>query len=295
MKYKKISGCGTALVTPFKQDLEIDYDAFRALVKRQVREGAHFLVPIGTTGEAPTLEDEEKLRLTEICIEESRGKLPVVPGVGANSTKQTIKNIELLSKAGPDGFLVVTPYYNKPTQEGLYLHFKAVAESTDLPIIMYNVPGRTGVNMTAETCLRLAEINNIIGTKEASSNYEQISEIIRNGGYEFSVFSGNDAEILPLMVTGAEGVISVASNIDPETVSLLVENIRQGNINISASIHHKLSPLFKSCFLESDPIPVKEALSQMGLIENVLRPPLYKANESASKLMAATLKELKLV
>lgn len=295
MATKKIMGCGTALITPFKENLEVDFDAFRALVKRQIEAEIHFLVPLGTTGETPCLEDEEKFELLKITNEEARGKIPVVAGAGLNSTKKTIENMRMLEKAGVDAFLVVTPYYNKPTQDGLYNHFKEVAEATDKPVIMYNVPGRTGVNMTAQTCLRLAEIKNIIGTKEASGNYAQISEIINNAPEDFLILSGNDDEVLSLMATGAHGVISVASNIAPEKMVSLVENLQSRSVTNAASIHHRLSSLFKNCFIESNPIPVKEALAQMGLIQNYLRPPLYKAQESTSKLMSQTLKELKLI
>jgi len=295
MATKKIMGCGTALITPFKENLEVDFDAFRALVKRQIEAEIHFLVPLGTTGETPCLEDEEKFELLKITNEEARGKIPVVAGAGLNSTKKTIENMRMLEKAGVDAFLVVTPYYNKPTQDGLYNHFKEVAEATDRPVIMYNVPGRTGVNMTAQTCLRLAEIKNIIGTKEASGNYAQISEIINNAPEDFLILSGNDDEVLSLMATGAHGVISVASNIAPEKMVSLVENLQSRSVTNAASIHHRLSSLFKNCFIESNPIPVKEALAQMGLIQNFLRPPLYKAQESTSKLMTQTLKELKLI
>lgn len=295
MATKKIIGCGTALITPFTENLEVDYDAFRALVKRQIEAEIHFLVPLGTTGETPCLEDEEKMELLKITNEEARGKIPVVAGAGLNSTKKTVENIKMLEKAGVDAFLVVTPYYNKPTQDGLYNHFREVAESTDKPIIMYNVPGRTGVNMTAQTCLKLAEIKNIIGTKEASGNYAQISEIINNAPEDFIILSGNDDEVLSLMATGAHGVISVASNVAPEKMVSLVENLQARSVTNAASIHHRLSSLFINCFIESNPIPVKEALAQMGLIQNFLRPPLYKAQESTSKLMTQTLKELRLI
>lgn len=295
MATKKIIGCGTALITPFTENLEVDYDAFRALVKRQIEAEIHFLVPLGTTGETPCLEDEEKMELLKITNEEARGKIPVVAGAGLNSTKKTVENVKMLEKAGVDAFLVVTPYYNKPTQDGLYNHFREVAESTEKPIIMYNVPGRTGINMTVQTCLKLAEIKNIIGTKEASGNYAQISEIINNAPEDFIILSGNDDEVLSLMATGAHGVISVASNVAPEKMVSLVENLQSRSVTNAASIHHRLSSLFKNCFIESNPIPVKEALAQMGLIQNFLRPPLYKAQESTSKLMTQTLKELRLI
>jgi 4-hydroxy-tetrahydrodipicolinate synthase len=291
---KKLHGCGTALVTPFTKNLEVDYKTYRKLVIRQIKNKVHFLVPLGTTGETPCLEEHEKIQITEITVEAAADKIPVIVGASSNSTKQTINNIQLLDKIGVDGFLVVTPYYNKPTQQGLYNHFKAVAETTNKPIIMYNVPGRTGVNMTAETCLKLAEIKNIIATKEASSNYSQISEIIRNSPKHFSVFSGNDDETLALMATGAKGVISVASNIAPKEVSKLAQLLLDGSYPAAQKLHHLLSILFKNCFVETSPIPVKAGMYKMGLIENVLRPPLYPATAATLALIEKTLKLLSL-
>ena len=291
----EIKGCGTALVTPFGKNLDVDFVAFRKLVRRQIAGGIHFLVPLGTTGETPCLEENEKIHLLEITVEETGGRIPVVTGAGSNNTKEVIRNMHVLGKTGVDAFLIVTPYYNKPTQSGLYNHFKAVAESTDKPVIMYNVPGRTSVNMTAETCLKLAEIKNIIATKEASSNYGQISEIIRNAPKGFSVLSGNDDETLSLCATGAGGVVSVASNIAPELLSGFANKLLEGNFDEAAGLHHKLTPLFKNCFVESNPIPVKSALHRMGLIENVLRPPLYASEKKTDEIMEKTLKDLNLI
>ena len=290
----EIKGCGTALITPFKEDLSVDYDVFRSLVKRQIDNGIHFIVPLGTTGETPCLEDDEKTKLLEISVEEAKGKIPVVVGAGSNSTKQVINNIREFEYTGVDAFLIVTPYYNKPTQAGMYNHFKAISESTDKNIIMYNVPARTSVNMNADTCLRLAELENIIATKEASSNYDQISEIIRNSPEGFSVLSGNDDETLSLCVTGAKGVISVASNLAPKELSDYLTLIMKFDFENAAKEHLRLMPLFKNCFIESNPIPVKAGFAYLGLIENVLRPPLYTSTRKTFDIMAGTLQNLKI-
>ncbi len=233
---KEITGCGTALITPFEKNLSVDYNAFRKLVRRQIEGGIHFLVPLGTTGETPCLEDKEKLQLVEITVEEVGGRIPVVVGVGSNNTNHVIHNIHMFSKTNVDAFLVVTPYYNKPTQQGMVNHFTAIAESTDKPIIMYNVPARTSVNMSSETALKLAEVKNIIATKEASSNYAQISEIIRNAPDGFSVLSGNDDETLSLVATGAKGLISVASNIAPELMSEFLNKLLNDEFEDGAGI-----------------------------------------------------------
>ncbi len=290
MKNFSLSGCGTALVTPFKGEA-VDYDAFASLVDRQVRAGVHFLVPLGTTGETPCLDDGEKIRLLEITKEHSDG-LPVLAGVGTNSLKATLSNMKLLEPHGADAFLVVVPYYNKPTQEGQYQYFKALAENTGKPIVLYNVPGRTGVNMAAETTLRLAEIDNIVAVKEASSNYQQISKVIGAAPEGFSVLSGNDDETLSLMATGASGVVSVASNVAPELVVRMVEAAQRGDFSAARQLHHRLSPLFRNCFVESNPIPAKAALAGMGLIENTLRLPLVPASEATCRLMQDTVKDL---
>lgn len=285
-------GCGTALVTPFR-DGKVDYGTFASLVDRQVEAGVHFLVPLGTTGETPCLEESEKERILEITIEH-RKNLPVVVGGGSNSLLHTTESIRLLEKYSPDAYLIVVPYYNKPTQKGLYEYFKAVAGCTDKAIVLYNVPGRTGLNMTAETTLRLAEIPNIVAVKEASGNYAQISEIIRNAPEGFNVLSGNDDETLSLMATGAKGIISVASNIVPDEMAALAEALLGGDMAEARRLHHRLSPLFRNCFIESNPIPVKSAMALMGLIENELRLPLVPASERTEAVLKTTLKELDL-
>ena len=290
MKNLKLSGCGTALVTPFRNG-NVDYDTYVRLLDRQVKAGIHFLVPLGTTGETPCLDVSERLRILELTVEHCAGR-PVVVGGGTNSLSQTLGSIRELERFGPDAYLIVVPYYNKPTQQGMYEYFKAVAESTDKGIVLYNVPGRTGANLKAETTLRLAEIPNVIAVKEASGNYAQISEIIRNAPENFSVLCGNDEETLPLMATGAAGVISVASNIDPEDMVALAEAMLRDDIAAARTLHHKLTPLFRNCFVESNPIPVKAAMAVMGLMENSLRLPLCRASESTCELLRQTVKEL---
>lgn len=293
MKNLNLSGCGTALVTPFR-DGEVDYAAFSALVDRQIAAGIHFLVPLGTTGETPCLSDEERIRLLEITVEKCGGR-PVVVGGGTNSLVQTVRSIRLLEPYGADAFLIVVPYYNKPTQEGLYEYFKAVADAAGKPVVMYNVPSRTGVNMTAETALRLAEIENIVAVKEASGNYAQISEIIRNAPEGFSVLSGNDDETLSLMATGAAGVISVASNIAPGMMVEMVEAMQDNDLPKARALHHRLSPLFRNCFVESNPVPVKAGLAAMGLAMEEYRLPLVPGTRNTYELMRKTVEDLGLL
>ena len=288
-----LRGCGTALVTPFRNG-EVDYEAFAALVDSQVNAGIDFLVPLGTTGETPCLTDEEKIKVLTLAKERSCGK-PVVAGVGTNSLEHTIANIRLLEPHGVDVFLVVVPYYNKPPQEGMYQYFKAVAESTSKPVLLYNVPGRTGSNMEAATTLRLAQIDNIIGIKEASSNRGQILDIIAGRPEGFLVLSGNDDETYPLMKAGADGVISVASNIAPEMVAELAHAMLDGKIEKAAGLHEKLSPLFRNCFVESNPIPAKAGLAAMGMMANGLRLPLVPCQQKTYDLMVETIKDLSII
>ena len=293
MNTAKFRGCGTALITPFKNGA-VDYDAYATLVDRQVAGGVDFLVPLGTTGETPCLSDEEKVKILQITKKHAAG-LPLVVGAGTNSLEHTIENIKLLEPYGVDAFLVVVPYYNKPPQEGMYQYYKAVAESTQKPIILYNVPGRTGSNMTAETTLRLAQIDNIIAIKEASSNRGQILEIIHGRPEGFLVLSGNDDETFPLMKEGADGIISVASNIDPLSCAKLAHAMMEGKVEKAAMYHEKLMPLFRNCFVESNPIPAKAALAAMGLIANECRLPLVPAQQKTYDLMVETIKPLGLL
>lgn len=288
-----LTGCGTALITPFKNG-EVDYAAFAALTDRQVAAGIDFLVPLGTTGETPCLEDDERIKVLQIAKEHSGG-LPIVVGGGTNSLQHTIKSMQMLDPHGVDAFLIVVPYYNKPTQEGQYQYFKAVAESTDKPIVLYNVPGRTGANMTAETALRLAEIPNIVAIKEASGNRVQVEEILRNAPGDFMVLSGNDDDTLWMMHQGGAGVISVASNVAPKHMAEFISAIRGGYDEKAFKLNDELTPLFTNCFVESNPIPAKAALHAMGLIENELRLPLVPAQQSTYDLMVATIKDLGLL
>lgn len=289
----KFKGCGTALLTPFKNNgTDVDYDAVARLVDRQVEAGVHFLVPLGTTGETPCLTEVERIKILQVTKEHSQGR-PILVGGGTNSLAQTIASIKTLDPFGPDAFLIVVPYYNKPTQKGLFEYFKAVAESTDKDIVLYNVPGRTGANIEAETTIRLAEeVPNIVAVKEASGRYAQISQVIRNRPQGFSVLSGNDDETLSLMATGADGVISVASNVDPARMVALVESLERDDMKTARELHYKLMPLFKNCFVESNPIPAKAALAQLGLMENSLRLPLFPATEATEAIMKETLAEL---
>jgi 4-hydroxy-tetrahydrodipicolinate synthase len=290
---KEIKGCGTALITPFDDNFEVDWDSFTTLVRRQLNAGIDFFVPLGTTGETPCLEEYEKEKLLATVVELNDGKVPVVAGAGSNSTRKVISNISGLSRYNPDAFLIVVPYYNKPTQEGIFQHFKAISESTSSPLVLYNIPGRTGVNMTVETVLKLAELRNIIAVKEASGNYEQISEIIRLAPGGFSVFSGNDDVTFPLMCTGAKGVISVASNIAPSPIIEMTRLLSENRTAEAAVLHHRLMPLFKACFVESNPIAVKSALALKGLIKNRLRLPLTSSTVHTDRLMESILGDLR--
>ena len=284
-----LKGCGTALFTPFK-DGKLDEAAFAATVRRQVEAGLHFLGPLGTTGETPCLSVAERQRVLALTRENAPGKTLLVGG-GTNSLSATLENLAQLPDA--DAYLIVVPYYNKPNQTGLYEYYKAVAGSTDKPIVIYNVPGRTGANITAETTLRLAEeIPNIIAVKEASGNYKQISEIIRCKPEGFSVLSGNDDETLSLMATGADGVISVASNVAPREMVALVEALQRDAMNAARALHYRLMPLFKACFVEPNPIPGKAAMARLGLMRNELRLPLVPASDQTEKIIAQTLDAL---
>lgn len=291
MRKKIFRGCGTALATPFGKDGKVDYEAYGRMVQRQIEGGVDFLVPLGTTAETPCLEDDEKIELLKITRSKA-GKMPVLVGCGTNSLTKTVANIKMLEPYGPDAFLVVVPFYNKPVQEGMYEYFKAVAESTDKPIVLYNVPGRTGANMLAETTLRLAEIPNIVAVKEASGKLDQIKEIIDNAPEGFSVLSGNDDQAYDIIKAGGDGLISVAVNIAPAQVSEFVHVSLSGKLEEGKSLADKLEPLFTGCFVESNPIPVKGGLSLLGLCENILRLPLTPATDKTLEVMRAVIKDL---
>ena len=287
------TGCGTALITPFTGG-DVDYKAFATLVDRQVEAGIDFLVPLGTTGETPCLEDDERIKVLETAKEHSNG-LPILVGGGTNSLAHTLRSMKMLDPYGVDGFLIVVPYYNKPTQEGQYQYFKAVAESTDKPIVLYNVPGRTGANMTAETALRLAEIPNVVAIKEASGNRPQIEEILRNAPKDFAVLSGNDDDTIWMMEQGGAGIISVASNVAPALLAEFVGSMKAGNWEKAHQMNETLAPLFANCFVESNPIPAKAALAAMGLIRNELRLPLVPCQQATYDLMVDTIRTIGLI
>ena len=286
-------GLATALVTPFV-DGEVDWKAFRNLVRRQVEAGVDFLVPLGSTAETPCLTDAEKVKILEIAREESNG-LPIVAGAGSNSLTATVQNMRLLDGHGADAYLIVVPFYNKPTQEGLYQYFKAVAEETDRQVILYNVPGRTGTNMKTETTLRLAEIPNITAVKEASGDIAQIIDFKRQAPEGFTVLSGNDDQTLPLMACGADGVISVASNVAPEQMKALTRAVAASDLKEAIRLNNSLMPLYHACFVESNPIPVKAALSLMGLCRDEMRLPLLPATGGTRTLLADVLRKLELL
>ena len=272
--FRGFVGCGTALVTPFRKDLSLDEATLRALVRRQIQAGINFLVPCGTTGESPTLTHEEHLRVIAITIEEAKGKVPVLAGAGGYNTAHVIETARAAERMGADGILSVTPYYNKPTQEGLYHHFKTIAASVSLPIILYNVPPRTNVNIDPGTVRRLSEIENIIGVKEASGNISQITQVIQQVPEEFLVFSGDDAITLPLVAMGGRGIISVASNEIPAEMTRLARLCLDGNFTEARAMMRKWLPLLEVNFIETNPTPVKAAMAEMGLLEPVFRLPL---------------------
>ncbi|MCR5244999.1 MAG: 4-hydroxy-tetrahydrodipicolinate synthase [Bacteroidales bacterium] len=293
MKALTLKGCGTALLTPFKKDGSVDFECFGATVDRQIAAGIHFLVPLGTTGETPCLSLQERIGILKVAKEHSKGR-PVIVGGGTNSLDATIESMKQLEPYGPDAFLIVVPYYNKPTQEGQYRYFKAVAAATEKPIVIYNVPSRTGANMEAATTLRLArDVENIVAVKEASGRYAQISAVIKDAPEGFSVLSGNDDETLSLMATGAKGIVSVASNVAPVEMVQLAEALLADDMPKARALHHRLSPLFKNLFIESNPIPGKAAMARLALMENVLRLPLVPASEKTEEIIRQTLDELK--
>lgn len=285
-----IRGCGTALVTPFR-DGKVDFEAYGKMVRRQVEAGIDFLVPLGSTAETPCLEDDEKVELLRIARELCPDK-PVVVGVGTNSPAATVRNIRLLEPLGPDAYLVVVPYYNKPTQEGIYRYFAHVAEATSKGIVAYNVPGRTGTNMKASTTLRVAAIPNVIAVKEASGDLAQVKEVIDGRPEGFSVLSGNDDQTLQIISDGGDGVISVASNIAPGLMEEFVSAALGGDLAKAAELDRKLMPLYDGCFVESNPIPAKAGLSLLGLCTAEMRLPLTEAVPSTFDAMKRILADL---
>jgi 4-hydroxy-tetrahydrodipicolinate synthase len=281
-------GSGVALVTPFKADFSIDFEALRKLVRLQIAGNTNFLVVQGTTGESPTLSQAEKMHVLEIVLEENNGKLPIVFGAGGNDTVKVAETLSKLPK-GIDGILSVSPYYNKPIQEGIYQHYKYLSESTDLPIILYNVPGRTGSNVLAETTLRLAEINNIVAMKEASGNFDQIMEIIRCKPEGFGVLSGDDAITMPLIAAGADGVISVVANAFPEKFNAMVHASLNGDLELAKHEHYDLLPITRMLFEQGNPGGVKVALETRGIMSQYMRMPLVPvSSDLASRIDSET-------
>jgi 4-hydroxy-tetrahydrodipicolinate synthase len=289
------TGVGTALVTPFSKSGALDELAVRRLGRRQIEGGVHFLVPCGTTGESPTLDDRERVRIVEILADESAGRVPILAGAGGYNTHEVIRQAGEMGRAGASGLLSVAPYYNKPTQEGLYRHFKAIAESTDLPIVVYNVPGRTGSNVEPATLARLAEIANIVGVKEASGNISQMCEVCHAVPDGFIVLAGDDAITLPLMAVGGRGVVSVVSNEMPAEMVTLVETAEQGDFAGARAVHDRLLPLMQVNFVESNPIPVKAAMAAMGLIEETYRLPMCPPRSESREKIARVLRALGLL
>ena len=285
------TGCGTALVTPFTRSGALDDAGVRRLARRQIDAGIHFLVPCGTTGETPTLTDDERLRIVEIIVEEAKGKVPVLAGAGGYNTHEVIETAQQMARTGADGILSVAPYYNKPTPEGLYQHYKAIAEAVPVPVIVYNVPGRTGVNVDVATITRLSAVPNIIGVKEASGNMTQMCEICRAVPADFLVLSGDDALTLPVMAVGGRGIISVASNEVPAEMSRMVEFAEAGDFASARKLHHDLLPLMQINFIESSPIPVKAAMAMMGLVEEVYRLPLVAPRPASRDRIAQVLRD----
>ena len=289
------TGTGTALVTPFRNDGSLDETALRSLVKRQIDAGINFLVPCGTTGESPTLTHTEHLRVVEITLEIAMGKVPVLAGAGGYNTAEVTSLAKELQKLGADGILSVTPYYNKPTQEGLFQHFKAIASAINLPIILYSVQGRTGVNIEPATVLRLSQIENIVGIKEASGSISQMGAILNLVSKDFLVLSGDDSLTLPLISLGGRGLISVASNEIPAEMTRLVQSALSGDFSEARRLHFQYLSLMDINFVESNPIPVKAALAEMGLLQPVWRLPLVSPKPENLARIRAVLESLNLL
>jgi 4-hydroxy-tetrahydrodipicolinate synthase len=288
------TGVGTALVTPFTRTGDLDEKSVRRLGRRQIDAGIHFLVPNGTTGENPTLTLEERTRIVEILVDEANGQVPILAGAGGYNTREVVHLADEMRKAGASGLLSVTPYYNKPTPDGLVQHFRAIADSTPLPIIVYNVPGRTGVNIDVNTLVRLAAIPNVVGVKEASGNVTQVCEICKAVPSDFLVLSGDDALTLPIMAVGGRGVISVVSNEIPREMAQLVEAVEQNDFAAARTIHARIMPLMQINFVESNPVPVKAAMAAMGLLEEVYRLPVTSPRPESREKILAVLNDLKL-
>ena len=294
MIYRRFKGMGVALITPFKEDGSVDYPALMRMVDHLVQNGADFLCVLGTTAETPTLTTEEKREITRLVVERVNGRIPIMLGCGGNNTQAVIDSLKNDDFTGIDAILSVVPYYNKPSQEGIYQHYKAIAESTDLPIVLYNVPGRTGVNMTAETTLRLArDFDNIVAIKEASGNITQMDDIIKNKPENFDVISGDDGITFPLITLGAVGVISVIGNAFPREFSRMTQLALEGDYANALPIHHKFAEMCNLLFVDGNPAGVKAMLGIMGMIENKLRLPLVPARQVTCEKLSAAWNEIK--
>lgn len=288
-------GLGIALITPFKSDSTIDYEALTRLVEYQIENGADFFCILATTGETPCLNKEEKEKIKQLVIDVNQGKLPILMGCGGNNTAAVVEELKTTDWSGIDGVLSVCPYYNKPSQEGLYQHFKAIAQASPLPVVLYNVPGRTGINLKAETTVRLAkDCENIVAIKEASGSLEQVDEIIKNKPARFDVISGDDALTFPMIASGAAGVISVIGNALPKEFSRMIRYEFRGEYEPARKIHHRFTELYSLLFVDGNPAGVKALLHEMGMIENELRLPLVPTRITTMQKIATTLKELRI-
>lgn len=290
-----LTGTYTAIVTPFRQGA-VDEDALKRLVDLQIKGGVDGIVPVGTTGESPTLDYDEHIRVVALAVKFARGRVKVMAGTGGNSTKEAIYLTQQAEEVGADASLQVAPYYNKPTQEGLFVHFREIARCTKLPLVLYSIPGRCGIDISIQTTrLLAAECKNIVGMKEAGGTPDRVSQLRAACGPKFSIFSGDDSLTLPFMSVGAHGVISVASNVAPRQVSSMVKAYAAGDLAKAQKLHAQLYPLFKDLFLETNPIPVKAALAMMGLIEDELRLPMVPMTQKAREQLKQTLEALKLL
>jgi 4-hydroxy-tetrahydrodipicolinate synthase len=287
----RLQGCGTALVTPFMESGPVDFGALRALVDWQVAEGIDFLVACGSTGEAQTLDEAERERVVAAVVEVAAGRVPVMAGATSNDTARAVHETRRMCNLGADYILSATPYYNKPTQDGLYRHFSAVADAATRPVCLYNIPGRSAVNLKPEVTLRLAEHKNVMGIKEASGDLKQMMDILRNRPDDFTVLAGDDWLTLPLITSGGDGLISVVSNEVPAAMTALVHLLLSGNLEQARAWHYRLLPLMDANFLETNPAPVKAALHLMGRIQNVLRLPLLPVSESTSGALRPALRQ----
>ncbi len=287
-------GAIVAIVTPFKNG-KVDEETLRELIEFQIENGTDGIVPCGTTGESPVLSHDEHDRVIEITVDAVKKRVPVIAGTGSNSTEEALRLTRHAYEVGADGALMVCPYYNRPTQEGLYQHYKFIAENVPIPIVIYNIPGRTGVNMTPETLARLAKVKNIVGVKEAAGSLQQMADIISLCGPDFSVLSGDDFFTFPLLCLGGHGIISVVSNVAPADMAAMVDSFNAGDINKARELHYKTTPLVKALFIETNPVPVKAALALMGKIEYEIRLPLVKLSDANLENLKKTMKSYGLI